>query len=254
MKIIVLVKQVPDTWGDRRIDPTTGLVDRVAGEAVIDEICDRALEVALSYKDTTDAEVVVMTMGPDGAKEMLRKGLAVGADSAVHVLDEALVGADMVQTAEVLAATLARTGFDLVVAGNESTDGRGGMVPAMIAERLGIPHATSLESVDITTDGVRGERSVDGGSMQVSAPFPTIVSVTERLPEARFPNFKGIMKAKKKPLEVISLAELSAEIPVPSSAVLSVAKRPARAGGTKVVDEGKAAEQLADFLVANHLH
>ncbi|MFL4473093.1 electron transfer flavoprotein subunit beta/FixA family protein [Paeniglutamicibacter sp. MACA_103] len=253
MKIAVLLKQVPDTWGERKIDLSTGLIDRAASDAVIDEICDRALEVALSYKDTADAEVVVLTMGPSSAQGMLRKALAMGADAALHVSDDALAGADTLQTAEVLAAALRNTGFDLVIAGNESTDGRAGVVPALIAERLGLPHASFLDSVAIGTDGVRGQRAVEGGSVELFAPFPAVASVTERLPEARFPNFKGIMQAKKKPLQELTLTDLDAEIPVPSSIVVAAAQRPARNAGTKIVDDGNAARQITEFLVTNHL-
>ena len=256
MKIVVLVKQVPDTWGERKLDLATGLVDRDGVEAVIDEVGERALEVALSYRDSDDAEVVVLSMGPASAKEILRKGLAMGADSAVHVLDDALAGADLAWTAEVLAAAIGSIGFDLVVAGNESTDGRGGVIPAMIAEHLGVPHATQLNSVEITTGEVRGERGTDSGAADVRAPLPAVVSVTERLPEARFPNFRGIMKAKKKPLEVLTLADLGAEVSATRAArsvVVSTMERPPRAGGKKIVDDGHAGVELAEFLAAAHL-
>ena len=126
-------------------------------------------------------------------------------------------------------------------------------LPALIAERLGLPHASFLDSVTIGTDGVRGQRAVEGGSVELFAPFPAVASVTERLPEARFPNFKGIMQAKKKPLQVLTLADLDAEIPVPSSIVVAAAQRPARNAGTKIVDEGNAAQQIAEFLVTNRL-
>src|SRR5262245_10670094 len=130
MKIIVLVKQVPDTWGERKLDLATGLVDRDGSEAVVDEISERAVEVALRAKDADKSvEVVVLTMGPEPAKDALRKCLGMGADSAVHVLDPSLAGADAAWTASVLAAAVRRAGFDLVIAGNESTDGRGGVVP-----------------------------------------------------------------------------------------------------------------------------
>ena len=256
MRIVVLVKQVPDTWGERKLDLDTGRVDRGASDAVIDEVGERALEAALVHKDAEGAEVVVLTMGPASATDLLRKGLAMGADSAVHVLDDALAGADMAWTAEVLAAALRRTGFDLVIAGNESTDGRGGVVPAMIAEHLGVPHATSLDSVEIAADRVRGVRGAEGGTVDVHAALPAVVSVTERSPEARFPNFRGIMKAKKKPLEVLTLADLGAEVSATRAArsvVVSTLERPARTGGKKIVDDGNAGVELAEFLVAAHL-
>ena len=197
MRIVVLVKEVPDTYGDRKLDLETGLADRAASETVLDEIGERALEVALSYADAHHGtEIVVLSMSAESAAATVRKGLAMGAASAVQVVDERLSGADLGLTAEVLAAAARRTGFDLIVAGNQSTDGTGGVVPAMVAELLGVPHATNLNSVELTDTEVSGERATDGGAMRVSAALPAVISITERLPDARFPNFKGIMAAK----------------------------------------------------------
>jgi electron transfer flavoprotein beta subunit len=254
VKIIVLVKQVPDTWGDRVLDERTGRLDRGASDAIIDEIGERAVEVALQVKDADrSTEVVVLTMGPKGAADVLRKGLAMGADSAVHILDDALVGADLMTTAAVLAAAVKKIGFDAVVSGNESTDGRGGVVPAIIAETLGLPAATFLASVELGPTGVRGTRSSEDATLTVSAPLPAVVSITENAAEARFPNFKGIMQAKKKPLETWSLADLAVDTAGAHSLVSSVAERPARTAGTKIVDDGTGAVQLADFLAAQRL-
>src|ERR1700712_580081 len=158
MKIVVLVKQVPDTWSDRKLSLTTGWVDRSASDSVIDEIDERALEVALSYKDDHDAEVVAMAMGPATATDILRKALATGADSAVHIVDNDLAGSDALRTSAVLAEAIARSSADLVIAGAESTDGRGGVIPAMIAERLGRPHLTALDTITIDEVSVAGTR------------------------------------------------------------------------------------------------
>ncbi|MGO4384295.1 electron transfer flavoprotein subunit beta/FixA family protein [Specibacter sp. RAF43] len=257
MKIIVLVKEVPDTYGDRALDLETGLADRAAGEVVFDEIGERSLEVALSFADgNADTEVIVLSMAPESAVATLRKGLAMGAASAVQVADEALRGADLGLTAEVLAAAIQRTGFDLVIAGNLSTDGTGGVLAAMVAEFLGVPHATSLSSIEIAPDAVTGVRATENGTMQVRASLPAVVSVTEALPEARFPNFKGIMAAKKKPIEILSLAELAVDPDAPEagrSIVIGIAKKQARDAGVKIVDEGDAGEKLADFLLQNRL-
>lgn len=257
MKIVVLVKEVPDTYGDRKLSLETGLADRAASEAVLDEICERALEVALSYADShAGTEVVVLSMAPESAVATVRKGLAMGAGSAVQIVDEALLGADLGLTAEVLAAALRRIGFDLVIAGNQSTDGSGGVLPAMIAELLEVPHATALSTVEIGEAAVRGVRLSDAGSMTVSAPLPAVVSITEALPDARFPNFKGIMAAKKKPFETLSLADLGIEAEEPEAArsiMIAVSERPPREAGMKIVDEGDAGEQLAQFLVSNRL-
>jgi len=253
MKIVVLIKQAPDTWGERHLNTETGWVDRDASEAVIDEVGERAIEAALVYKDSADAEVVVMTMGPASAKESLRKGLAMGADSAVHVVDEQLAGADVLRTAQVLATAIQREGFDLVVAGDVATDGGGGVVPAMVAEHLGVAHLTHLDQVTITADGIKGVRGVSGGDAQVSARLPAVISVTERTPEGRFPNFRGIMRARKKPMQVLSLGDLGLGADAARSVVVSAAARPAREAGTKIVDEGDGGKQLAQFLAEQKL-
>lgn len=256
MKIIVLMKQVPDTEEERKLDPATGLLDRGASENVADEINERALEVALRHKDANKgSEIVVLTLGPDSATQALRKALSMGADSAVHVTDGSLGGADISTTAAVLAAAVQRTGFDLVVAGNESTDGRGGVVPAMVAERLGLPLLSSLNTVELTESTVAGEVTVESGCLAVSAALPAIVSVTELSAEARFPNFKGIMTAKRKPLVTLSLADLGLDARTAggTSTVLTISERPARTAGKKIVDDGTAAQELAEFLVAGRL-
>lgn len=257
MKIIVLVKEVPDTYGDRKLNLETGLADRAASETVLDEIGERSLEVALSYADNNPGtEVVVLSMAPEGSAATVRKGLAMGATSAVHIADPELVGADLGLTAEVLSAAVQRTGFDLVIAGNLSTDGTGGVIPAMVAEILGVPQLTALVAVDIGDRVVSGTRATDAGTMEVSAPLPAVISITEAMPDARFPNFKGIMAAKKKPFETLGLADLAIDAADPEasrSIVLAIAQKPPREAGSKIVDEGDAGEKLAEFLVQNRL-
>ena len=257
MKIVVLVKEVPDTYGDRKLNLETGLADRAASEAVLDEIGERSLEVALSYADKNPGtEVVVLSMTPESSAATVRKGLAMGAASAVQIADEALAGADTVLTAEVLAAALKRTGFDLVIAGNQSTDGSGGVVPAMVAELLAVPLASGLNSVELTEESVAGERAIEGGTQRVRSGLPAVISITERLPDARFPNFKGIMAAKKKPFETLTLADLGIDPMDPAAArsiMLSVSEKPPRAAGVKIVDEGDAGVKLAEFLAENRL-
>lgn len=254
MKIIALVKQVPDTGGERRLD-AAGILDRDASDKIIDEINERSLEIALSYKDTNKGtEVVLLSMGPADATATLRKGLSMGADSAIHIVDDALAGSDAVRTSEALAAAVTQTGFDLVVAGNESTDGRGGVVPAMLAERLGVAQLTHLNSVELTEGAVSGVRTTDTGTLTAHAALPAVISVTEIAAEPRFPTFKGIMTAKKKPLTVLSLADLGVEsAPTAHSVVVSATERPARAAGKKIVDDGTAATELAEFLAAERL-
>jgi electron transfer flavoprotein beta subunit len=257
MKIVVLIKEVPDTWGNRRLNLETGLADRSASEAVLDEIGERALEVALSYADRNPGtEVTVMMMASESAVATLRKGLAMGAANAVHIVGEGLVGADYGLTATVLAAALKRVGFDVVIAGNLSTDGAGGVVPAMIAEHLGVPQLTSLTKVDIVDNAVSGTRVSDAGVMAFSAPLPAVISVTEALPDARFPNFKGIMAAKKKPYDMVRVSDLGVDPEDPSasrSIMITVAEKPPRKAGVKIVDEGDAGTRLAEYLVQNRL-
>jgi len=254
MKIVVLIKEVPDTWGERRLDLETGLTDRAGSAAVLDEIDERAVEAALAYADAhAGTEVVVVTMAPASATVTVRKALAMGATSAVHVVDDTLRGADLVLTAEVLAAAIRRTGFDLVIAGNLSTDGGGGVLPAMVAELLRVPQLTALSSLEVSDDAVSGDRMSDAGTMRVCATLPAVVSITEAMPEGRFTTFKGIMAAKKKPYETLDAAELGVEVEDPAVAryiMLTVAERPPRAAGIKIVDEGDAGEKLAAFLVA----
>jgi electron transfer flavoprotein beta subunit len=257
LKIAVLVKEVPDTYGDRKLNLETGLADRGASEAVLDEIGERALEVALSQKDSDgDTEVTVISMAPDSATATIRKGLAMGADNAVHVADEGLAGADLGLTAEVLTAAIKRGEFDLVITGNISTDGNGGMMPAMLAEHLDYPHLTGLTSVEIADGKVSGTRAIEGGNQQVSAELPAVISITEALPEARFPNFKGIMAAKKKPFEVIALSDLDIDPEdqsVARSIMVTVAEKPPREAGEKVEDEGNGGVDLAEYLTKNRL-
>lgn len=257
MRLIVLAKVVPDTYGERTLVLETGLADRATGDQVMDEISERALEAALAYADEHEGtEISLLTIAPADATATIRKGLAMGADRAIHIVDDALVGADLTLTAEVLARAIERAGFDLVLAGNASTDGTSGMVAAAIAEHLGLAHASRLSSLQISERGVSGERPIDGAVQRVSASLPAVVSVTESLPDPRFPNFKGIMAAKKKPLEVLSLSDLGVDAEredVARSIILSAEEKPARAAGTKIIDEGDAAEQLAAFLLENRL-
>lgn len=257
MKIAVLIKEVPDTGADRHLNLETGLADRAASEAVLDEIGERTLEVALKYADANPGtEISVITMGPDSAQATLRKALSMGASTALQISDENLLGADLLLTAQALAAALRRDVYDLILTGNISTDGGAGMLPAMLAELLDLPAATSLSQLSIDESSVSGTREVDGTTAEVDVGLPAIVSITEALPDARFPNFKGIMAAKKKPLQVVGLADLGID-PMPAdtarSIMLSVAQRPPRTAGTILTDDGESARALAEFLVKNNL-
>lgn len=257
MKIVVLLKEVPDTFGVRRLNLETGLIDRGSSEPVLDEICERALEVALAHADSSEGvEVDVVTVGPESAENNVRKALAMGADSAILVADEGLIGADIGLTAETLAKVLQETDYDLIIAGNQSTDGSSGMLAPWLAELLGVPVATNLKSVTIGDGRVSGEQAGDGVTQEVMVPLPAVISVTEQLPEGRFPNFKGIRAAKKKPLRVKSLADLGIDpldMSMPRVVMTSVVEPPPREVGFKLVDDGTAAQQLVASLADKRL-
>jgi electron transfer flavoprotein beta subunit len=221
MKIVVLVKEVPDTYGDRKLDLETGLAERSASERVLDEIGERALRWLCRTPTPTPARRSLSSRWhrrrrghhPQGARDgrgIRSAGRRPGAG-----------GADLGVTAAVLAAAVRRAGFDLVITGNLSTDGTGGVLPAMIAEHLQVPQATALSSVTIGEGEITGTRATDFGTAQVSATLPAVISITEALPDARFPNFKGIMAAKKKPFETVSLADLGVDVD-PSAAAQSI--------------------------------
>lgn len=258
MDITVLVKQVPDTWAERKLVPQTWVIDREAADAVIDEIDSRGVETALQLVEEHGGEVTVLTMGPERATETLRKALAMGADKAVHVLDDALAGADAVQTSAVLAAAITSIGADLVITGNESTDGRTGALAAMLAERLGRPQVTAVRRLSVDGTTLTAERVHDTGWSEVRAQLPAVVSVTEKINDPRYPNFKGIMAAKKKPVQTLSVADLGLDagsVGAAASATQPVdgTARPPRTAGEKVADDGAAGTAVADYLVSHRL-
>ena len=254
LRIVVLVKFVPDATGDRRF-AEDGTTDREGVDGLLSELDEYAVEQALRVAEASgDAEVTVLTVGPDDARDALRKALSMGADRAVHVCDEGIHGSDVMGTSLVLARALERTGFDLVVTGMASTDGTMGVVPALVAERLSLPAVTLLSEVSVASGVVSGRRDGDAASERVEASLPALVSVTDQSGEARYPSFKGIMAAKKKPVESWSLADLGVDPAVVGlggswTRVESVVARPARSAGVVVKDEGEGGRALAAFLV-----
>ncbi|WP_053641664.1 MULTISPECIES: electron transfer flavoprotein subunit beta/FixA family protein [unclassified Streptomyces] len=255
LKIAVCVKYVPDATGDRGFadDLTT---DREAVDGLLSELDEYAVEQALQIaEEADDAEVTVVTVGPDDAKDALRKALSMGADKAVHVNDDDIHGSDVFATSAILAKALEKTGFDLVVCGMASTDGAMGVLPALLAERLSLPQVTLLSEVSVEDGTVKGRRDGDAATELLEAPLPAVVSVTDQSGEARYPSFKGIMAAKKKPVEELDLDDLGVdadEVGLAGSWTLvdSATPRPARTQGTIVTDEGDGGKQLAAFLAA----
>ncbi|AYF73979.1 electron transfer flavoprotein subunit beta/FixA family protein [Nocardia yunnanensis] len=257
--IVVLIKQVPDTWSERKLTDGDYTLDREAADAILDEINERAVEEALLIKEAQGGEVTVLAAGPDRATEAIRKALSMGADKAIHINDPAIHGSDAVQTAYILAAALGQIeGIELVIAGNEATDGRAGAVPAIIAEYLGLPQLTHLRKLTVDGERIAGERETDEGVFKLEATLPAIVSVTEKINEPRFPSFKGIMAAKKKEVQTFTLADLGVEAGVVGVAnagtqVTGVTPKPARTAGEKIVDEGEGGQQIATYLVGQKI-
>jgi electron transfer flavoprotein beta subunit len=255
MNIVVLVKQVPDTWSERTLRPADNTLDRDAADAVINELDDYAIEEGLRLAEAHSGEVTIVSMGPEKAAEAIRKALSMGADKAVHVSDEALRGSDGLVTSAVLASVLGRIGFDLVILGSESTDARMGTLAAMLSERLGVSQLSFASKVETDGSAISIHRQADYGYDTVEGTLPAVVSVVEKINEPRYPSFKGIMAAKKKPVETLTLADLGFEpsqagLGASATEVVSFAHRPPRAAGTIVTDEGDGGSKAAEFLTA----
>jgi electron transfer flavoprotein beta subunit len=259
MNIVVLVKQVPDTYSERKLTDSDHTLDREASDAVIDEINERSVEAALLLKEAHDGEVTVVCVGPARATEAIRKALSMGADKAVHLSDEALHGSDAVQTAKALAKVIGTVeGYDLVIAGNEASDGRTGAVPAMIAEVLGLPALTHAQALAVEGTTVTVTRGTDDGVTKLTAELPALVSVGEKINEPRYPSFKGIMAAKKKPVTSLTLADAgidASEVGLANAltSVTESAPKPPKSGGEKIEDEGDGGDKVAAYLVGQKI-
>jgi electron transfer flavoprotein beta subunit len=253
MNIVVCVKQVPDTAVERTLRPEDGTLDRQTPDGLINELDEYAIEEGLKIAEAHGGEVTILSMGPGKVTESVRKALSMGADKAVHVSDDALAGSDALATSLVLAQALRQTGFDLVICGSESTDARTGVLPAMLAERLGVPQLTLASKVEVSGSDVTIRRVADDGFEMVTGSLPAVVSVVEKINEPRYPSFKGIMAAKKKPVQTLSLADLSVDagavgLAGSATAVAHFAARPPRAAGVIMKDEGDGGAEAAAFL------
>jgi electron transfer flavoprotein beta subunit len=260
MNIVVCVKHVPDATADRHFEEDN-TVDRVGVDGLLSELDEYAVEQALQLKEKAgeDAEVTVtaLTVGPESASDAVRKALQMGADQGVHVVDDAIAGSDAIATSLVLAEAIKKTGTpDLVICGMTSTDGSMGVLPAMLAERLDLPQATMASVIETQGDQIRIKRDGDTATEVIGATLPVVLSVTDQTDEARYPSFKGIMAAKKKPLETLTLGDLgvdAGQVGLSSawSAVEETTARPPRTAGEIVTDEdGSGAKALAEFLAS----
>jgi len=258
VNIVVLVKQVPDSGSERKMDPADNTVARAAADNVVNEIDEYAIEEALVVKEAQGGEVTVLTVGPDSATDAIRKALSMGADKAVHVSDEAIKGSDAVQMSAVLAAALGQLEFDLVICGAEATDSQMSVMPALLSERLGLPQLSGARKLTVDGGVAKIERQTDGGYWAVEAPLPAIVSTWDTINEPRYPSFKGIMAAKKKPVETKTLADLGLDASLVGQAsattqVVDFAGRPPKGEGVKVTDEGDGAQKFVDFLAGQKI-
>jgi electron transfer flavoprotein beta subunit len=257
MNIVVCVKYVPDATADRGFDSGDRTVDRSNVPGLLSELDEYAIEAALQLADAGDAEVTVLTVGPADAADALKKSLQMGAHKGVHVLDDAIHGSDAIGTSLVLAKAIEKIGgaaaVDLVVCGMASTDGGMSVVPAMVAERLSLPQVTFASALEVSADSVRGRRDGETATETVEASLPAVVSVTDQANEPRYPSFKGIMAAKKKPVETWSLGDIEVDaaavgLAAAWTAVDSYEQRPPRQKGTVVTDEGEGGRALVAFL------
>ncbi|MBI3687085.1 MAG: electron transfer flavoprotein subunit beta/FixA family protein [Actinobacteria bacterium] len=258
MNTVVLVKQVPDTWAERSLSSADKTLNREGVDAVINELDEYAVEEALRLKEAHGGTVTVLSMGPARVTETIRKVLSMGVDAGIHVTDDALHGSDAIQTARAIAAALGTVGWDLVLTGVESTDARMSVLPALLAELLGVAQLSRARAVTVDGQVVRIERSTDDGYQVVEATLPAVLSVVEKINEPRYPSFKGIMQAKSKPVTTLGVADLglaAGEVGLAAaySQVTEVDQRLDRQVGQVVKDEGDGGVKIADYLVARKL-
>jgi electron transfer flavoprotein beta subunit len=253
-KIVVAVKYVPDATANRSFS-SDNTVDRAGVDGLLSELDEYAVEQALQIVEAGEGEVTVLTVGPDDAADAIRKALQMGADAGVHVNDDAIHGSDAFATSLVLAEAIKKLDYDLLVFGMTSTDGGMGVVPTLVAERLGIPAVTYASEVTVDGDTVKIRRDGDTAAQTIEASGKVLVSVTDQTGEARYPSFKGIMAAKKKDVQEWALSDLgldAASVGLDNAwtKVESFEPRPPRTAGEIVTDEGDGGTKLAEFLAS----
>jgi electron transfer flavoprotein beta subunit len=255
MKIAVCVKHVPE--GHSRLDPGSKRLDR-SGEGSLNHFDANAVEEALRLKGDSETEVVVVSLGPAKAADSLRKALAMGADRAVLVTDDAAAGSDLVATSTVLAKTLERENADLVLFGQQAADADGAVLWAAVAERLRLPVVSQAAELSLSDGTLRVKRQTEFGYDVIEAPLPAVVAVSDAINEPRYPSLKGIMGAKKKPFDTLSLGDIGVEAGDAGEAgskteVLALSEPPSRGDARKIEDDGSAAQQIVDFLAEKRL-
>jgi electron transfer flavoprotein beta subunit len=257
MRIAVCVKHVPDATVHKRIDPTTKRLDR-SGEGALNPTDLNAVEEALRIKESKGGDLVLVTLGPEKAMDSVRKALAMGADRAVLVTDDAAVGSDLLGTSAALAAVLEQEEPDLVLFGQASSDGDGAVLGAAVADRL--RHPLISQVAELTTDdgSVTGKRQTEHGYDVIKAPLPAVVAVSDAINEPRYPSLKGIMGAKSKPQETHDLAAIDVDPAKAGEAgakttVLELGPPPSRGDQIKVEDDGSAPQKIVDYLVERRL-
>ncbi len=258
MKIAVCVKEVPEAGAVRRIDPQTMRLDR-SGENVLNVFDVNAVEEALRVKEADgDGEVVVITLGPGGALDSLRKALAMGADRAILISDDGAAGSDLLATSRALAKALERESPDLVLFGQQSSDSDGAVLWAAVAERLRLPMVSQASELSVADGTATVKRQTEFGYDRIAAPLPVVIAVSDAINEPRYPSLKGIMGAKSKPQETLTPGELGLAAEEVGEAgsrteVLALEPPPARGETRKIEDDGSAAQQVLDFLVERKL-
>jgi electron transfer flavoprotein beta subunit len=254
MKIAVCAKYVPDAAANLRLDPETKRLDR-SGEGALNQFDVNAVEEALRLKEAEgEGEVVIVSLGPERALEAMRKALAMGADRVVLVSDERAAGSDLVATSRILAAALEREQADLVLFGQQAGDSDGAVLWAAVADRLRRPLISQVAELTREDGKVRGKRQTEYGYDVIEAPLPAVVAVSDAINEPRYPSLKGIMGAKKKPQETVSVDALGIEPGAVGEAgspteVYALGAPPPRGDTRKIEDDGTAADTILQFLV-----
>jgi electron transfer flavoprotein beta subunit len=257
VKIVVCVKEVPDASAPKRIDPQTFRLDRSVPGA-LNEFDTHALEEGLRVKESGEGEVVALLMGPEKAGDSLRKALAIGADRAVHLADETLAGSDLVATSKALARAIERESADLILFGQQAADSDGAVLWSAVADRLRLPVISQAASLELSDGKVKVKRQTEYGYDVIEAPLPAVVAVSDAINEPRYPSLKGIMGAKKKPQDAVSISDLGLDASDVGdegsrTEVYAIGEPPARGESRRIEDDGDAATAILQYLAEKKL-